>query len=102
MLKDFEMSDNIKININKCLTALTLVIAAAAMIGAAYIGYDNAKTAKAETAALALRMTTLELDYAQFKGIMQERTKNIQDNVGKIYDIVKEWQPDNTNSKGLP
>jgi len=98
------MSDSIRINIVKAATVLTIAVILAGMVGAAYIGYDNAKTAKQDTAALAVRMTAIELDYAKFKGIMEERTKNIQENVSKIYDIVKEWQPETvktTTIKGI-
>jgi pheromone shutdown protein TraB len=69
-------------------------MALATIIGAAYIGYDNAKSAKAETAALAIRTTALEIDYARFKGIMEERTLNIDKKVTEIYKIVVEWQPE--------
>jgi pheromone shutdown protein TraB len=94
------MSETMKMNLSKCLTTLTIAMALATIVGAAYIGYDNAKSAKAEIAALSVRTTTLEIDYARFKGIMEERTQNIQTNVKAIYDIVKEWQPETPVFKG--
>jgi len=98
------MSDNVKFSLGKVIQIFTVVMALFTIVGAAYIGYDNAKDAKERTIVLETRMTTIELDYAKFKGVMEERTKNIQENVSKIYDIVKEWQPDvvqTTFSKGI-
>jgi len=39
------------------------------------------------------RMDSLEQEQATFKGVMEERTRNMSDRVDDIYDIVKEWQP---------
>jgi hypothetical protein len=103
------MSDQMKLNLSKCLTTLTIVMALATIIGAAYIGYDNAKEAKNRTIALELqtvqrnreidsRMTVLELDYAKFKGVMEERTRVTQENTNIILKIVREWQPENQSN----
>jgi hypothetical protein len=38
------------------------------------------------------RMDKLEQEQATFKGVMDERTRNTQEDVKRIYDIVKEWE----------
>ena len=39
-----------------------------------------------------IRVRQVELEQEKFEGIMEERTRSIQDNVNRIYDIVKDWE----------
>ena len=71
--------------------ALTIMLVLASIVGAAYIGYDNAKMAKNQSTANSVRMQALETKQARFEGIISERTANTAKRVDDIYDIVKEW-----------
>jgi len=76
------MTETVRVNLNNTLTSLKIVsIVAGALIAVAvvYGQVDN-------------RMDKLEQDQATFKGVMEERTRNMSDRVDDIYDIVKEWE----------
>ena len=76
------MTETIKVNLDKTLTSLKILsTVAGALIACAvvYGGIDN-------------RMDKLEQEQATFKGVMDERTRNTQEDVKRIYDIVKEWE----------
>jgi hypothetical protein len=77
------MTETIKVNLDRTLTSLKIIsIVAGALIACAvvYGGIDS-------------RMDKLESEQATFKGVMDERTRNTQEDVKRIYDIVKEWEP---------
>ena len=77
------MTNTLKVNLEKTLTSLLIVSVVAGALMACFVVYDNVDT----------RMDKLEIDQAQFKGVMEERTRNMSDRVDDIYDIVKEWVP---------
>ena len=86
------MSETIKINLTKIGAALAIVLVMTSMVGAGYIAYDNAKTAKVQAAANAMKIQEIELKQAKFEGVIDERTSNMQVDIKRIYDIVKEWE----------
>lgn len=97
------MSDTMKIHLGKTANLLVIMCTLCSVIGAAYISYDNAKIAKSEVYVLKDKVAAMELNYANFKGVMEERTRNMEKNIQAIYDIVKEWQPEEKlDTKGLP
>jgi Flp pilus assembly protein TadB len=71
------MSETIKLNLSKIILVLGLI----SIGGGAY-------------AALDARMDNIERKQERFEGIMDERTRNTQEDVKRIYDIVKEWEKD--------
>ncbi len=77
------MTNTLKVNLEKTLTSLLIVSVVAGALMACFVVYDNVDT----------RMDKLEIDQAQFKGVMEERTRNMSDRVDDIYDIVKDWVP---------
>lgn len=87
------MSDTVKINLNKIAVILVIVFTLASAVGGGYIAYDNAKVAKAQSGANAKDISELKARQARFEGVMDERTRNTQLDVKRIYDIVKEWEP---------
>lgn len=75
--------ENMKINLDKTLTSLRIISIVAGALIAIGFGYMNIDS----------RMDRLELQQSNFEGIMQERTRNMADNINRIYDIVKDWSP---------
>ena len=76
------MTETMKVNLDRTLTSLKIIsIVAGGLIACAvvYGGIDS-------------RMDKLEQEQATFKGVMDERTRNTQEDVKRIYDIVKEWE----------
>jgi len=76
------MTETVKVNLDKTLTSLKIIsVVAGGLIACAvvYGGIDS-------------RMDKLEQEQATFKGVMDERTRNTQEDVKRIYDIVKEWE----------
>ena len=76
------MTETLKINLDRTLTSLKIIsVVAGGLIACAvvYGGIDS-------------RMDKLEQEQATFKGVMDERTRNTQEDVKRIYDIVKEWE----------
>ncbi len=76
------MTDTMKINLDKSLMSLKIIsLVAGGLIACAvvYGGIDN-------------RMDRLEMEQATFKGVMNERTRNMAKRVDDIYDIVKNWE----------
>lgn len=76
--------ETVQVNLNKTLTSLRIIsIVAGGLIacGVAWATIDN-------------RMDKIEKAQVKFEGIMEERTRNMSDNINRIYDIVKDWSPD--------
>lgn len=76
------MAETMKVNLDKTYTSLKIISCiAGGIIGAffVYMTIDN-------------RMDALEQDAAVTKGVQQEWMRNIENNVERIYDIVKEWE----------
>lgn len=76
--------DTVSINLDKTLTSLkiiSIVVGVAVSIGICLFWFDA-------------RMDKLETDQATFKGVMEERTRNMSDNITRILDIVDDWSPD--------
>ena len=86
------MSETVKINLTRISVILVIVLTLSSMVGAGYIAYDNAKTAKSQAERNAKAISDLETNQARFEGVIDERTKNTQADVKRIYDIVKEWE----------
>jgi len=83
------VTGTVKVNLDKTLTSLKLVsIVAGALIACAvvYARMDD-------------RIDSLEQKQATFEGVMEERTRNTNDRVNDIYDIIKDWGPVSGNSK---
>jgi len=78
------MPETMKINLDKTLTSLKITSIVAGALIAIGVGYMNIDS----------RMDKLELEQSNFKGVMEERTRNMRDNINRIYDIVKDWSPD--------
>ena len=77
------MTETMKVNLSKTLTSLRILSAVAGVMVACGIAM----------AAIDSRMDRLESDQATFKGIMEERTRNMGEKLDLIYDIVKDWRP---------
>jgi len=78
------MVETMKVNLTKTATSLRIISIVAGALLACAIVYGQIDD----------RMDKLELDQASFKGVMEERTRNMSDRVDDIYDIVKEWEKD--------
>jgi hypothetical protein len=98
------MSETIKINLTKISVVLVIVIGLSSVVGAGYIAYDNAKTAKADIKEFRAlqeaqnketdrRMSEVEEKQARFEGKMDERTANTLTQVNAIWKVVSEWEP---------
>lgn len=86
------MAETVKVNPTKIAAVLGVLLAFCSIVGGGYIAYDNAKTAKINAAANTREINILKTQQARFEGIIDERTKNTQEDVKRIYDIVKEWE----------
>ena len=78
------MTETLKVNLTKTLTSLRIIsITAGCLIGGfvVYTSIDN-------------RMDKIEQEQATSKGVQQEWMRNMENNVERIYDIVKEWRPE--------
>ena len=76
------MTENLKINLDKSLMSLKIVSMVAGGLIACAVVYGGIDS----------RMDKLELEQATFKGVMDERTRNMSKRVDDIYDIVKNWE----------
>lgn len=79
------MTDTVKVNLAKTLTGIRIMAAVAGFfifISVVYANIDD-------------RMDKIEQAQSRFEGVMDERTRNTQEDVKRIYDIVKEWGPVN-------
>ncbi len=83
------MTETLKINLTKTLAGFKAMGYVAGFLIACFVAYANIDE----------RMDKLELEAAQFKGVIDERTRNTQEDVRRIYDIVKEWSPDGQTAK---
>ena len=72
---------------------LVIALTLASVVGGGYIAYDNAKTARVQSNKNSSDISELKTKQARFEGVIDERTKNTQEDVKRIYDIVKEWEP---------
>jgi hypothetical protein len=86
------MSETVKVNLTKIATLLVVIMTMASVVGGGYIAYDNAKCAKEQASVNASRIQQIELKQAKFEGVIDERTSNMQTDIKRIYDIVKEWE----------
>jgi len=77
------MAETMKINLDKTYTSVKIISVVAGALIACFVVYANVDN----------RMDKLEQEQSTFKGIMEERTRNMSENIAKIYDIVKEWGP---------
>lgn len=77
------MPETVKVNLDKALISLRIIsIVAGALIAIGYF-YMNIDD----------RLDKIEQAQVRFEGIMEERTRNMSDNINRIYDIVKDWSP---------
>ena len=77
------MTETMKINLTKAFMGVKIMGAVAGALifcAAVYAGIDN-------------RLDKIESAQSRFEGMIDERTKNTQEDVKRIYDIVKEWGP---------
>ena len=70
------MSETMKINLSKIATILVIVMTLASAVGGGYIAYDNAKSAKTESAENKIEINALKTRQSRFEGIMEERSRN--------------------------
>lgn len=87
------MSETMKVNLTKIGIIVAIAFSLSSVVGAGWIAYDNAKEAKSESHRALMGLQKLELKQAKFEGVIDERTRNTQEDVKRIYDIVKEWSP---------
>jgi hypothetical protein len=87
------MAEVMKINLTKTGAFLVIILTLASVVGGGYIAYDNAKIAKTQSSVNATAISELKTKQARFEGVIDERTKNTQEDVKRIYDIVKNWEP---------
>jgi len=76
------MSETVKINLSKVLTILSICSVVGGLIwgtAVVYAGLDG-------------RIDDVEKKQEKFEGVMEERTRNMNENINRIYDIVKEWE----------
>lgn len=73
------MTESVKINLDKALTSLRIISVVAGALIACFFVYANIDN----------RMDKLEYEQAVFKGVMDERTRNTQDDVKEIKSDVK-------------
>ena len=78
------MTELTKINLEKTLTSLKIISTVAGFLVACVVVYGG----------IDARMDKLEQAQSRFEGIIEERTRNTQEDVRRIYDIVKEWKPE--------
>jgi hypothetical protein len=76
------MTETLKINLDKTYTSLKIISTIAGALIACFVVYTSVDA----------RMDKLEQEQATFKGVMDERTRNMSKRVDDIYDIVKEWE----------
>lgn len=89
MFKEVKMSETLKVNLTKTLYSLKIVsIVAGVLIGCAVV-YGNIDS----------RIDSIESAQSKFEGVMEERTRNMSENINRIYDIVKDWSPSGEVSK---
>lgn len=78
------MAGTVNVDLDKAYTSLkiiSMIVGVAVSLGVCLFWFDA-------------RMDKLESDQASFKGVMEERTRNMNENINRIYDIVKDWSPD--------
>lgn len=83
------MAETLKINLDKTYTSLKIVSAIAGIFISCFVVYNNIDG----------RMDKIERDQAITKGVQQEWMRNMENNVERIYDIVKLWSPDGEVTK---
>lgn len=94
------MSNETKISLRNVLTALTIAIVLASIVVTCSIAIENTKAAKIDIVRIEsdakedrarndARMDALELKYERFEGIIEERTRNTQNDVREIMSDMK-------------
>ena len=83
------MSETVKINLSKVIACMTIVLMAASVVGAGYIAYDNAKTAKTESAENRIAINDLKTRQTRFEGVMEERSRNQGEDLKELKSDMK-------------
>ncbi len=83
------MTNTVKVNLDKTLAGVKVMGAVAGVLLTAFAAY----------ASIDNRMDKLELDQATFKGVQDERTRNMAARIDDIYEIVMDWSPDGQTAK---
>ncbi len=78
------MTSTLKVNLDKTYTSIKIMSAIAGVFISCFVVYNNIDN----------RMDTIEREQAISKGVQKEWMRNMENNVERIYDIVKEWSPD--------
>ncbi len=78
------MTNTMKVNLDKTYTGIKIMGAIAGVFISCFVVYNNIDN----------RMDKIEQEQAITKGVQQEWMRNMENNVERIYDIVKEWSPD--------
>jgi hypothetical protein len=76
------MTETMKVNLDRTYTSLRIVSTIAGVIIGAFVIYMNVDS----------RMDRIEQEQATTKGVQQEWMRNMEINVERIYDVVKEWE----------
>ncbi len=76
------MTETLKVNLDKTLTSIKIVSAIAGAIIGGFVIYMTIDS----------RMDNLEQKVAVSEGVQQEWMRSMENNVERIYDIVKEWE----------
>jgi glycerol uptake facilitator-like aquaporin len=76
------MTETMKLNLDKTLTSVKIISAIAGAIIGGFVIYMNVDS----------RMDNLEQKVAVSEGVQQEWMRSMENNVERIYDIVKEWE----------
>lgn len=83
------MTNTVKVNLDRTLASFKIMGMVAGVLITAFVAY----------ASIDDRMDRLELEQATFKGVMDERTRNIAKRIDDIYNIVIDWSPDGQVAK---
>jgi uncharacterized membrane protein YqgA involved in biofilm formation len=76
------MTETMKVNLSKTSASLKIISTIAGAIIGLFVIYMNIDN----------RMDALEQEVATTKGVQQEWMRNMENNVEKIYNVVKEWE----------
>ncbi len=83
------MSEKLTINLTKVGALLVIVLTLASVVGGGYIAYDNAKAAKKQSEDNHVKITVLETKQATFEGVIDERTRNMGNNIKDLKADMK-------------
>jgi hypothetical protein len=76
------MTETVRVNLDKTYTGIKIVAFVAGVMIACFQAY----------ASIDSRMDRIEQEQAVTKGVQQEWMRSMENNVERIYDIVKEWE----------